>query len=121
MKHEDIDMLVSSKGVYPYSYFNNFNKLASTEIPKKEDFISEINTSIKDKDYEHFVKTWNLLKDHSQKENFTFGDYTEFYNCLDVVQLTDVINWYANAFYDAFGIDALHYITLPGASWDAML
>ena len=47
--------LMTSKGVYPYEYVNNYDKLHETQLPPKEAFYSSLNNSnCGDEDYKHY-------------------------------------------------------------------
>ena len=47
--------LIKQKGVYPYKYMNNFEKIKE-ELPTKEKFyISFTDIKITDKEYEHVL------------------------------------------------------------------
>ena len=50
--------------------------------------------------------------------------FREFHNCYlhtDVLALADVMESYRDSFRAQSGLDPIHYVTLPGAAWDAML
>ena len=46
--------------------------------------------------------------------------FREFHDC-DVLALADVMESYRDSFRAQSGLDPIHYVTLPGAAWDAML
>ncbi len=55
---EDLDLL-TEKGVYPYDYFDDFEKFRERELPPKEAFYSKLSESdISDEDYERPLKVW---------------------------------------------------------------
>ena len=46
--------LVTRKGVYPYNYFDTFDRFDETALPSKEAFYNELkDTPITDADYDH--------------------------------------------------------------------
>jgi len=46
--------LLTRKGVYPYSYFDNLNKFDEINLPSKEEFYDKLtNTYITEEDYNH--------------------------------------------------------------------
>ena len=48
-------------------------------------------------------------------------DYRLAYLHTDVLALADVMESYRDSFRAQSGLDPIHYVTLPGAAWDAML
>ena len=51
--------LLLRKGVFPYDWFDSFEKLMYNELPKKDDFFSSLNNShISNADYLHAEKVW---------------------------------------------------------------
>ena len=77
--------LLMRKGVYPYEWMNDDEKLYTTSLPPKECFHSELyNDDTSDEEYEHVHKVW----DHFEGE--TFEDYHNLYLKTDVLLLRDV-------------------------------
>ena len=110
----DIDIL--RKGVYPYEYIDSFEKFNETELPPIEKFYKSLNDeSIKQTDYEHAQKVWNVFNCK------TIGDYHDLYLKTDVVLLADVFQNFRKVCMNAYKLDPLHYYTAPGLSWDALL
>ena len=51
--------LLIEKGIYPYEYMSEWEKLEETKLPNKEEFYSKLNMAeVKDEDYEHARKVW---------------------------------------------------------------
>ena len=51
------------KGVYPYEYFDNWEKFNKALLPEKEDFYSHFNMEgITDVDYTHVKRVWKDFK-----------------------------------------------------------
>ena len=53
--------LVTRKGVYPYNYFDTFDRFDETALPSKEAFYNELkDTPITDADNDHaeLIKLW---------------------------------------------------------------
>ena len=101
---KDLDLL-TDKGVYPYDYFDDFEKFKEKELPPKSKFYSRLSEShISNEDYarEHFG-TRNL------------GEYHDLY------LQTDVFENFRNLCLEYYQLDPAHYFTLPNFSWDAML
>lgn len=112
-----VDMpIVTRKGVYPYEYTDSWGRLNETRIPRKRDFYSTLTESgIKEEDYEHAKKVW---------EHFacqTLGEYSDCYLKIDVLLLADVFENFRDVCIRAYNLDAAHYYTAPGLSFDAML
>lgn len=112
---KEIEYLATSKGHYPYLYFDSFRKLTLKRIPTIEDFKNLDDELPTQEYYDEFLKAWNLLKCE------TLLDYTKFYNMLDTHQLADILTDYRLEFYKHYQIDPIHFITVPAASWQAML
>ena len=51
----------------------------------------------------------------------TFRDYHDVYLHIDVLGLADVFEMFRKISMRDYGLDPLHYYTLPGYSWDTML
>ena len=51
----------------------------------------------------------------------TFREFHDCYLHTDVLALADVMESYRDSFQAQSGLDPIHYVTLPGAAWDAML
>ena len=115
LREEQLQLL-TKKGVYPYDYVDNENKFSETSLPPKEAFKSKLNDSeISDVDYNHALNVWNVLGCK------TFKDYHDLYLKTDVLLLADVFDNFRETCYKHYGLDAAHYLTAPGLSWDAML
>ena len=50
----------------------------------------------------------------------TFREFHDCYLYTDVLALADVMESYRDSFRAQSGLDPIHYVTLPGAAWDAM-
>ena len=111
----DLDLL-TDKGVYPYDYFDSFDRFDETELPPKTEFYSNLSQSnIEDSEYERAKHIW---------EHFgirTLGEYHDLYLRSDVLLLTDIFENFRDLCLEYYGLDPAHYYTLPNFSWDAML
>ena len=111
----DLDLL-TDKGVYPYDYFDTFDKFREKKLPPKEKFYSRLSESnISDEEYERAKNIW----EHFGIRNL--GEYHDLYLQTDVLLLTDVFENFRDLCLEYYGLDPAHYITLPNFSWDAML
>jgi hypothetical protein len=112
---EQLELLLT-KGVYPYEYVNNVEVFDEIDVPHREGFKSQLNsTEITDAEYEYVCKVW---KEFGCK---TFRDYHEIYNRADVLQLADVLSNYRGVCLKNYKLDPLWYYTSPGLAWDACL
>ena len=104
------------KGVYPYDYVDNPERLQETQLPPKSAFYSKLNNKdISDEDYTHAQKIW---KEFGMK---TMKDHHDLYLELDVLLLADVFENFREVCLDNYKLDPAWYLTAPGLSWDAML
>jgi hypothetical protein len=112
----ELKQLLRQKGVFPYDWFDNVDKLSCDKLPTIEHFYSKLNEeNIKADDYERACEVWN------KAECETFYDYLSIYLKCDVLLLADVFEEYRNTCLKHYKLDPCHYYTAPGLSWDAML
>ena len=108
--------LLLRKGVFPYDWFDNFNRLSSTSLPPKEAFHSVLNDSgISEEDYQHAQNVWETFKMK------TMRDYHDLYLKSDVLLLSDVFENFRDVCLDNYHLDPAFYYTAPGLAWDACL
>ncbi|XP_025199346.1 uncharacterized protein LOC112597488 [Melanaphis sacchari] len=108
--------LVTRKGVYPYDYTDDWDKLEETSLPAKVDFYSLLEEShIKNEDYEHAKIVWNHF------DCQTLGEYSDLYLKIDVLLLTDVFENFRDLCITTYHLDPSFYYTAPGFSFDCML
>ena len=104
------------KGVYPYEYMDEWNKLDEKELPVKESFYSNLMMEdISDTDYKHannVFKKFNLNN---------LGDYHDLYVRSDTLLLADVFENFRNACMKNYELDPAHFVSLPGLAWQACL
>ena len=112
---EQLD-LIKRKGVFPYDWFDSFNKLSSTSLPPKEAFHSILNDSdITEEDYKHAQNVWETFG------MMTLKDYHDLYLKSDVLLLSDVFENFRDVCLDNYRLDPMFYYTAPGLAWDACL
>ena len=81
---EELKLLLR-KGVFPYDWLDDFDKLNETQLPPKEAFYSKLRgEDISDEDYKHAKKVWETF---NMK---TMRDYLNLYLQSDVLLLADV-------------------------------
>ena len=111
---EKFDLLLR-KGVFPYAYVDSFTKF-SEPLPERSAFYDDLNQKkCSKKDYEHVKAIFTKFSLSN------LGDLCDLYVISDVLLLADVFQQYINESWKNFGLDPLHYYTLPGLSWDAGL
>ena len=112
---EELKLLLR-KGVFPYDWLDDFDKLNENQLPPKESFYSKLRgEDISDEDYEHAKKVW---KTFNMK---TMRDYLNLYLQSDVLLLADVFENFRDVCQTHYGLDPAWYYTAPGLAWDAML
>ena len=113
--NEDFE-LMTQKGVYPYDYIDNFNRLYEKKLPSKKHFYSKLNeTDIEDNQYETAKKVYNHFKCNN------IMDYHKLYLKADVLLLSDIWNNFKNVCLTNYKLDPTYYLTAPSLSWDAFL
>jgi hypothetical protein len=108
--------LVIQKGVYPYDWFDKYEKMDFAELPTIEMFYSRLNKSgISEDEYKHAQHVWETFNCN------TFKDYHMLYLKTDVLLLADVWQSFRKVCCDNYKLDACYYYTAPSLSWDFML
>lgn len=105
------------KQSFPYEYITSYEKLLEKELPKERyNWISTLTnkcTSQEDIDKSHEIfKQYNC-------QNIL--DYSKLYLKMDVLLLAEIIVDFRENAINTYGIDPLHYFTLPGYAWDMAL
>ena len=107
--------LLKQKGVYPYDYMNSPDKLTEKSLPPRSAFYSILRDGgISEAEYEHAKKVWSV------GEMKTLADYHDWYLKTDVSILSDVFTKFRKTTIEKFGLDPLHYLTLPALSFDCL-
>lgn len=108
--------LLSRKGVFPYSFIDEFKKLELPTLPASKFFYNTLtDEEISKDDYEHAAMVWTHFKCKNLRE------YMELYLSLDITLLADVFENYRAFFFNQFGLEVSRYLSLPGLSYDCML
>ena len=108
--------LLTEKGVYPYDYMNAFDKFNDEQLPSKEQFYSRLTEEdITNDDYNKAKQIWK----HFDIKNM--GEYHDLYLKTDVLLLTDAFENFRDMCLSYYGLDPVHYYTLPNFAFDAML
>jgi len=112
---EDFERMLR-KGIYPYDYINDYNRLLETSLPSKECFYSKLNErEISEKDYETAQIAFKEMKCNN------LLDYHNNYLTCDVLLLSDIWSNFTKTCYEDYKLDPNYYITLPSLSWDGLL
>ena len=107
--------LLRKKGVYPYDYMDSTARFDETNLPGKEKFYNRLeNKHISAKDYAHAQIVWDMFCT-------TMQCYHDLYLKGDVLLLADVFENFRIMALQTYKLDPVHYYSLPGLSWDAML
>lgn len=78
-QNPEVLSLLLRKGVFPYDYVNNIDKLEELQLPSQEDFYNKLSKEhISDEDYEFAKTVWNTLNVK------TLADYSNIYLKMDV-------------------------------------
>ena len=82
---KDKTNMMLRKGVFPYDWFDGFDKLNETQLPPKEAFYSKLNDEdITEDNYQHAKKVWETFNMKTMRE------YHDLYLKSDVLLLADV-------------------------------
>jgi DNA polymerase type B, organellar and viral len=104
------------KGVYPYDYIDDFNKLYTSYLPNINEFDSKLNKSKCSKeDYDQAKTVWNKFNCKN------LLDYHNIYLKSDVLLLSDIWFNFSKVNYKNYGLDVSYYYTAPSLAFDAML
>ena len=107
--------LLKKKSIYPYNYMDSWDRFNETQLPHKFLFFSKLNNEhISDEKYKHAKNIWDTFKIQNLSE------YHDLYFKTDVLSLADVFENFRNLCLD-YKLDAAHYFSAPGLSWDATL
>jgi len=108
--------LVIRKGVFPYEYVDNWDKLNKTCLPSKSEFYNSLkDEKISDDDYLHAKNVWKLFNIK------TLGEYSDLYLKTDITILADVFENFRDLCISTLKLDPAHYMTAPGFAFDCML
>ena len=108
--------LIKKKGIFPYDYFDSFEKFEACELPPIDQFFNSLNDrECSAKDYEFAQLVWKTF------DCQTFKDYHNIYLKGDVLLLADFFEKFRMTCLNNYGLDAAHYYSTPGLAWDAAL
>ena len=108
--------LIIKKGVYPYDYIDNYERLNEDKLPNQKNFYSKLNNQdCNDDDYERAKLVWKTFKCKK------LIDYHNVYLKSDVLLLSDIWRNFREVCYKNYKLDCTYYYTAPSLSWDAMM
>lgn len=121
-------MLNRRKGVYPYDSMTDKSQWENTSLPPIEAYFSKLHFQVEsfeeltDKMREELEKDYTFAQLVWRWYNFeTFRENHMHYLDLDVNIHVDVIRRFRGLFREGFGIEPLHFTTLPAAGWASAL
>jgi hypothetical protein len=108
--------LLFAKGIFPYEWFDSFEKFDCTKLPSQDAFYSELEEEgVTDEEYERAQNVWTFT------ECQTFKNYHDLYFKMDTVLLADVFENFRDVSMINYRLDSAHYLTTPSLTWDACL
>ena len=100
------------KGIYPYKYMDDWEKLNETSLYEKEDFYSHLNMEDTiDADYAHAK---NICEDFKIKN---LEEYQDLYVQSDKLLLADVFENFRNMCLKIYELHPAKFISAPGLAW----
>lgn len=104
------------KGIFPYEWFDNVEKLRTTSLPSIEHWDSKLTRS--------YLKDESALDDARETWDYfgmrTFKDWHDHYLRIDVKGLSDVFEEFRRMCMDVYRVDPAYYYTAPGMFNDAL-
>ena len=92
------------------------DKFDETKLPPQDAFYNRLNDEpLLDVDYEHAHQVWKMF--HCR----TMRDYHDLYLQSDVYLLADVFEKFRVDSQALYGLEPVHYYSIPGLCWDAAL
>lgn len=102
-----------SKGVFPYDWFDNPNKLRENALPSAVHWYNKLTGE--------FIDPTPAREVWLKEEFRTFGEYHNFYMNLDVLQLCDVFEEFRFAVHGEFQLDPIYCQGSPSLTWQLCL
>lgn len=108
----------TSKGIFPYEWFDNISKMEEKVFPPYESFFSTLkNSNIPREDYD---REKQMFDEDVAENNFDFGDYMMYYCVKDVDIMIEAANNMREMFQEKEGIEALSLLTAPSIAYTAL-
>ena len=108
--------LMSSKGIFPYSYMRGRDNFQETALPPIESFYNDLTESeIEPSEYERALRVWDVFKMRTMK------DYHDTYLLSDTLLLADVFEAFRKSSMEYYKLDPLYFWGTPGLAQSAAL
>ena len=116
--------LLKQKDTYPYKYMDIFKGFNEERLPDKCFYspVKDGTTGDNGKKLNGHISQKKMCKKIWNEFNMkNMGDYHNHYLKNDVLLLADVFEKFTDKCLKLYKLDACHYFSSPGLSWDAML
>ena len=91
---------------------NSMERFDETSLPSKEHFFNKLyDKHVSKEQYEYAEDLWKALKCNTMNH----------YLLTDILLLAEVFENFRKMSLETYGLDPIHYYSLPGLSWDVML
>ena len=95
---------------------DRWEKFDETRLPPKDVFRSNLNSEdIRDEDYAHAQKVWDLF------EIKNLGEYYNLYAQTDTLSLADLFESFRNECLEIYELDPTYFVSASGLAWQACL
>ena len=95
---------------------DNWGEFDETSIPPKETFYSKFKLEdIRDADYEHAQKVWEVFRISNR------GEYHGLYAQTDTLLLSDVFENFSNMCLEIYELDPVYFVSAPKLAWQVCL
>ena len=111
---DEMSVLLDSKMRMPFESMTGPECFDRPALFEKEAYNSRLAKDISDDGYETIRRNIETLGLRN------FGEYHDAYLYSDL-SLADVMESFREAFFNKFGVDIVHNVSIPSASWHAML
>ena len=114
----DLDkfIMLLRKGVYPFEYFDEWDKFNEKVLPGKESYYSNLTLeNISETDYAHANNVFKKFNINN------LGEYHDLYLRSDTLLLADIFENVRKSCLKNYELDPAHFVSLPGLAWQACL
>ena len=95
---------------------DRWEKFDETRLPPKDVFRSNLNSEdIRDEDYAHAQKVWDVFAIKN------LGEYYNLYAQTDTILLVDLFESFRNECLETYELDPTYFVSAPGLAWQACL
>ena len=113
---KDAFELLCRKGVYPYEYFDSFERFNETKLPEKEKYYSTLTKKhITDEEYDFAKEVWEKFKLKN------LGELYDLYMNTDVMIQAEVFESFRETALGKYKLDPAPFMTAPSLGWAAFL